>query len=43
MNIKRSNVIQLIVGPHVWAYKVLRQTLGERFMEDFEVGIFIAQ
>jgi hypothetical protein len=32
---------QLIVGPLVWAYQVLRQTLGERFMEDFQVRIFV--
>jgi hypothetical protein len=32
---------QLIVGPRVWAYQVLRQTLGERFMEDFQVRIFV--
>jgi hypothetical protein len=32
---------QLIVGPCVWAYQVLRQTLGERFIENFQMRIFI--
>jgi hypothetical protein len=35
------NVNQLIVGPRVWAYQVLRETLGERFMENFQTRIFI--
>jgi|SRR3954470_13891416 len=34
-------VNQLIVGPRVWAYQVLRETLGERFMENFQTRIFI--
>lgn len=32
---------QLIVGPRRWAYQVLRQTLGERFMVIFTARIFI--
>jgi hypothetical protein len=32
---------QLIVGPQRWAYKVLRHTLGERFMVGFAVRLFI--
>jgi len=32
---------QLIVGPRRWAYQVLRQTLGERYMVNFTARVFI--
>jgi hypothetical protein len=32
---------QLIVGPQRWAYKVLRHTLGERFMVAIAACVFI--
>ena len=32
---------QLIVGPLRWSYQLLRQTIGERFMDKSEVRIFI--
>jgi hypothetical protein len=38
---RRSN--QLIVGPESWAYQVLRQTFGERFMVQSEGSVFIAR
>ena len=31
----------LIVGPLRWAYQLLRQTIGERFMDNSEVRMFI--
>lgn len=37
----RADHNQLIVGPESWAYQVLRQTLGERFMVKIKVTIFI--
>ena len=32
---------QLIVGPLRWSYQLLRQTIGERFMDKCEAAIFI--
>ena len=40
-NLRVANHNQLIVGPDSWAYQVLRQTLGERFMPKIKVTIFI--
>jgi len=39
--LRTDDLNQLIVGPVSWAYQVLRQTFGERFMPNSEVSIFI--